>query len=223
MKLSYGLLLWIALLFPTTAIAFQNPPSPQMNAANELFNNQKWEEAAKSYEAIVAAEPGNARAWYQLGRSRFSLNQFDSAIRAFEKNIALNKNPSAMYNVACAYARLNQKDKAIEWLDKAVSNNLSPFTNMAANQDLVSLTTEPRFKELVTTLDQKRRPCMYSESARQFDFWIGDWSVFNPQGQKAGTSMIQQIADGCGILENWSGSLGGSGRKRPLFSVKLCL
>ncbi|HWP55954.1 MAG TPA: tetratricopeptide repeat protein [Pyrinomonadaceae bacterium] len=40
-----------------------------MNAANQLFNNQKWEEAAKAYEVIVAAEPDNARAWYQLGDS----------------------------------------------------------------------------------------------------------------------------------------------------------
>lgn len=212
MKLSYGLLLWIALLFPATVIAFQNPPSPQMKAANELFNNQKWEEAAKAYEVIVAAEPGNARAWFQLGRSRFSLTQFESSISAFEKNIAITQNPTAMYNVACAYARLKQKAKAIEWLEKAVSNNLSPFTNIAADQDLAVLSSDPRFKELVTTLDRKRRPCIYSESARQFDFWIGEWDVFNPQGQKAGTSAIQQIADGCGILENWTGTLGGSGK-----------
>lgn len=212
MKLAHGLLLWIALLFPTTVIAFQNTPSPQMTAANQLFSNQKWEEAAKAYEVIVAAEPGNARAWYQLGMSRFSLAQFDSSIRAFEKNITITKNPTAMYNVACAYARLGQKDKAIEWLEKAVSNNLSPFTNIAADQDLAGLSAEPRFQELATTLDKKRRPCIYSDSARQFDFWIGEWNVFNPQGQKAGTSIIQQISDGCGILENWTGTLGGSGK-----------
>ncbi len=212
MKLTHSLLLWIALLFPATAIAFQSTPSPQMKAANELFNTQKWEEAAKAYEGITAAEPGNARAWYQLGMSRFSLKQFESSIRAFEKNIALTKNPSAMYNIACAYARLNQKDKAIEWLDQAVSNNLSPFTNIAADPDLAGLSAEARFQELVATLDKKRRPCMYSENARQFDFWIGEWDVFNLQGQKAGTSIIQQIAEGCGVLENWTGTIGGSGK-----------
>jgi tetratricopeptide (TPR) repeat protein len=211
MKLSHGLLLWIVLLC-SPALAVQNAASPQMNAANELFNNQKWEEAAKAYEVIVAADPGNARAWYQLGMARFSLAQFESSIRAFEKNIAITNNPTAMYNVACAHARLNQKDKAIEWLDKAVSNNLSPFTNIASDPDLAGLSTEPRFKELVATIDKKRRPCMYSDSARQFDFWIGEWDVFNPQGQKAGTSSIQQIADGCGILENWTGTRGGSGK-----------
>lgn len=212
MKLSYGLLLWIALLCPSQILAVQNSSTPQMNAANELFNNQKWEEAAKAYEAIVAVEPNNARAWYQLGMSRFSLTQFEPAIRAFEKNIALNSNPNAMYNLACAYARLNQKEKAIEWLEKAVNNNLSPFRNIAADPDLNSLLPEPRFKELVATLDKKRRPCMYSDRARQFDFWIGEWDVLNPLGQKAGTSVIQQFAEGCGVLENWTSTLGGNGK-----------
>jgi len=212
MKLAHGLPLWIALLCPITVIAFQNTPSPQMNAANQLFNNQKWEEAAKAYEVIVAAEPDNARAWYQLGMSRFSLTQFEASIRALEKHLALTKNPTAMYNLACAFARLKQKDKAIEWLEKAVHNNLSPFTNIAADPDLEGLRTEPRFKEIVAALDKQRRPCMYSDQARQFDFWIGEWDVFNPQGQKAGTSVIHQISDGCGILENWTGTRGGSGK-----------
>lgn len=217
MKLAYGSFLWIALLLPITAFAIQSSPSPQMAAANELFNSQKWEEAAKAYESVVAAEPNNPRAWYQLGMSRFSLKQFEPSIKAFEKNISLVSNPASMYNVACAYARLNQKDKAIEWLSKAVSNNLSPFTNMPADPDLAVLRDEPRFKELNTSLDKKRRPCMYSDSARQFDFWVGEWDVFTPQNQKAGTSVIQQIADGCGILENWTGSIGGTGKSINFF------
>lgn len=212
MKLPRSLLLWIALLLPVTAFAAQNNPSPQMSAANELFNSQKWEEAASAYESIVAGEPGNARAWYQLGVSRFSLKQFDASIKAFEKNIALTNNPAAMYNVACAFARLNQKDKALEWLAKAINNNLSPFSNIAADPDLAILRDDPRFKEMNIALDKKRRPCMYSDNARQFDFWTGEWDVFNTQGQKAGTSVVQQISQGCAILENWSSTLGGSGK-----------
>jgi|SRR5687767_11529826 len=212
MKLSRCLFLVSVFLFAAPALAVQNPPSREMKTANDLFASQKWADAAKSYEAIIAAEPGNARAWYQLGMSRFSLQQFEAAIAAWRKNIDLTKNPSAMYNVACAYSRLNQKAKAIEWLEKAFDNKFSPFANIAADPDLANLREEPRFKELAASLDRKRRPCIYSDAARQFDFWLGEWDVFNPQGQKAGTSSIQQIADGCGILENWTGSLGGSGK-----------
>lgn len=217
MRLSRAFLIIGVLFIPISAQVVQNTPSPQMKAANELFNNQKWEEAARAYETITATEPNNARAWYQLGMSRFSLRQFEAAIAAFQKNIAITRNPSAMYNVACAFARLNQKEKAMEWLDKAVTNNLSPFTDINADEDLASLRGDPRFKELATSLDKKRRPCMYSASAREFDFWIGEWDVFNPQGQKAGTSVIQQIAEGCGVLENWTSSIGGAGKSINFF------
>lgn len=44
-----------------------------------------------------------------------------------------------------------------------------------------------------------------SEEQHQFDFWIGDWEVFLPNGQKAGENRIERIAGGCALLENWVG------------------
>lgn len=216
MTLSRTVILVGFLLFAIPLSAAQNALTPEMEAANDLFTSQRWAEAARAYEAIVAAYPNNARAWYQLALSRFALKQFEPSISAFQRNIALSNNPSAMYNVACAFARLNQKSKAMEWLEQAVNNNLSPL-NIAADDDLANLRDEARFKELATILDRKRRPCMYSEAARQFDFWIGEWDVFNLLGQKAGTSVIQQVAEGCGVLENWTSTLGGTGKSINFF------
>jgi hypothetical protein len=48
--------------------------------------------------------------------------------------------------------------------------------------------------------------------ARQFDFWIGDWDVFLPEGKKAGENRIQAMAGGWGLLENWSGRGGYEGK-----------
>jgi hypothetical protein len=47
---------------------------------------------------------------------------------------------------------------------------------------------------------------------RQFDFWVGDWDVFSPDGKPAGRSHIESFANGCGIEENWTGAKGGVGR-----------
>jgi len=47
------------------------------------------------------------------------------------------------------------------------------------------------------------KPCSAAEY-RQFDFWLGEWNVFNPDGKPAGQSRIEQISGGCAILENWS-------------------
>jgi hypothetical protein len=53
-------------------------------------------------------------------------------------------------------------------------------------------------------------PCQSAEY-RQFDFWIGRWEVFTPDGKKAGDNRIEAIDGGCALLERWSGRGGFSG------------
>ena len=48
--------------------------------------------------------------------------------------------------------------------------------------------------------------------SRQFDFWIGEWNVTTPDGRPAGISKIEPIAGHTGLLENWTGAGGGSGK-----------
>lgn len=46
---------------------------------------------------------------------------------------------------------------------------------------------------------------------RQFDFWVGDWSV-TVNGKHAGDNRIDKILGGCALLENWTGVGGISGK-----------
>jgi len=55
-------------------------------------------------------------------------------------------------------------------------------------------------------------PACQTAEYRQFDFWLGEWEVFLPNGRKAGDSRIESIAAGCALLENWSGNGGFSGK-----------
>ena len=48
--------------------------------------------------------------------------------------------------------------------------------------------------------------------AHQFDFWLGEWEVFTPDGKKAGDSRIEPAGAGWGLLENWTGAGGGTGK-----------
>jgi hypothetical protein len=50
-----------------------------------------------------------------------------------------------------------------------------------------------------------------AEVRRQFDFWVGDWSV-TVNGQHAGDNRIDRILEGCALLENWTGKGGMSGK-----------
>lgn len=47
------------------------------------------------------------------------------------------------------------------------------------------------------------RPCG-DTVYRQFDFWIGEWEAYGPDGKKAGDSKITLILDSCVILEEWT-------------------
>lgn len=179
--------------------------------ATELFKAQKWTEAAKAYSLIVADDPRNVDAWRNLGMSYFQLKEYDSAVKAFQEVVGLAQDPNAMYNIACSYALSGKPADALEWLEKSVASNITPFVFPEKDTDLKSLYELARFKEIVTSLDRKRRPCQYSAEARQFDFWLGSWDVFNPQGLQAGTSEIVSVSEGCGILEQWKNRGGTTG------------
>ncbi len=54
---------------------------------------------------------------------------------------------------------------------------------------------------LAASRDQQA-PCATPEH-RQFDFWVGEWDVYKPDGQLAGTNSIQRILDNCALHEDW--------------------
>ncbi|HVT73043.1 MAG TPA: hypothetical protein VHD61_07890 [Lacunisphaera sp.] len=55
--------------------------------------------------------------------------------------------------------------------------------------------------------------------ARQFDFWIGEWDVAAPNGKQVGTSRIELVAKGYGLLENWTGAGGADGKSLNSYNV----
>lgn len=46
---------------------------------------------------------------------------------------------------------------------------------------------------------------------RQFDFWLGRWSVTNPAGKVVGHSHITRLSQGCAVHEHWFGQSGIEG------------
>jgi len=62
------------------------------------------------------------------------------------------------------------------------------------------------------------RACEAAEH-RQFDFWVGRWDVYGPKGKKAGENRIEVIAEGCALLEQWTGSGGFSGKSLNIYDA----
>lgn len=45
------------------------------------------------------------------------------------------------------------------------------------------------------------------------DFWIGTWDVKDAAGQPAGASVVEAVADGCSLIERWTGASGPAGNR----------
>lgn len=180
--------------------------------ANEFYTRQDWAGAAKAYEAITKLENANAGAWARLGASLLSLGKYYKAIEALKRSHELSAQPATMYNLGCAYARLNEKAQALEWLERSVAAGFNQPQAMSADADLASLRDEARFKAAVARAQANAKPCSVQPLNRQFDFWVGEWNVENPQGQPAGTSSVQLILGDCVVFENWTGAGGFAGK-----------
>ncbi|HEY1708858.1 MAG TPA: hypothetical protein VGG10_11390 [Rhizomicrobium sp.] len=62
------------------------------------------------------------------------------------------------------------------------------------------------------------KPCRTQTMGRALDFWVGDWNVVDAKdGSAAGTNRVEQVLDGCAVIENWHGVTAGDDGK-SLFS-----
>lgn len=65
-------------------------------------------------------------------------------------------------------------------------------------------------------------PCnCCTDKHAEFDFWIGEWSVTNPDGSAAGTNSIVKIQDNCILQENWTSDKGNfTGTSNNFYNYK---
>lgn len=56
------------------------------------------------------------------------------------------------------------------------------------------------------------KPCSSDPGFRAFDFWIGEWDVFDRTTNKlVGHNNIYEVESGCALIEKWHGTSGSSG------------
>jgi len=61
-------------------------------------------------------------------------------------------------------------------------------------------------------------PCASPEH-HQFDFWIGNWEVRDPDGKPAGTNDVTTLYGGCILQEHWQGAKGSVGTSFNLYDA----
>jgi hypothetical protein len=210
------------LLLLLLSAVFATPAAAQLDRlrtdADSLFRTSQWKEAAAAYQKITEAEPRNGQAWYRLGISWYSLGRYGEAIPPMQRAVQIGRNPTVMYNLACAMARNGETDSALVWLDRAGASGQFTAEQIEKDEDFTSLRALPRYKEVLANADMKSQPCKGTAEYRQLDFWVGEWTV-QVGGQTAGTSSIQRILGDCVILENWTGNGNGSGKSFNVYNA----
>jgi tetratricopeptide (TPR) repeat protein len=186
----------------------------QLKVGKQHIQNRQWEQAEKAFKLLLANEPRKAEAWFFLGLSLHSQQRYRDAIQAYIVADSLEYAPArTRYNMACSYSLLNENGEAIHAIARAMNAGFRQLQLLLTDTDLDNIRNEPAFQELVMQLEQRIYPCIHNPKYSEFDFWVGEWEVFNQQGQKVGENQIQKIMRGCLILENWksvSGSKGSS-------------
>ncbi len=54
-------------------------------------------------------------------------------------------------------------------------------------------------------------PCEGDPKYGVLDFWVGDWTVTDQQGNEVGTNRIEKALSACAVVEHWRGRGGGAG------------
>lgn len=62
-------------------------------------------------------------------------------------------------------------------------------------------------------------PCATPQH-RQFNFWVGDWDVFDTAtGQRAGRNTVNNLLNGCTVQEHWQGIGGDTGTSLNVYDT----
>jgi Flp pilus assembly protein TadD len=120
--------------------------------------NGDWPAAVNQLEAFLRAQPANGRGWFNLGLALHYSGNREKAITAFERAIQLGyKQPTAMYNIACANAMMGKPDAAFEWLEKSVGAGFDIGGYINGDPDLASLRSDSRFKRYLNADAEKHK------------------------------------------------------------------
>jgi tetratricopeptide (TPR) repeat protein len=206
-------------IFISTALAAAQSVSPAQQSADALFSASKWEQAAQAYAAITAKEPANGPAWQQLGECNIQLQRFEDAIKAFQRAVDLNYRPlMTKVDIARAYVAKADPGRALDVLKEVAATGQAPRLRayIAGASEFQKLRDNSEYQEF----QKSTIPCQTAEF-RKFDFWVGDWDVHTPAGQKAGDNLVSREQDGCLLVEHWKSARGiESGTSFNYFDIR---
>lgn len=188
--------------------------------ANELYQAQDWPAAEKAYRELTEASPDNAVFKYRLAVTLRNQRKYQAAGMWLDQ-AGGGIVPGAYIEVERARLLVATDDPggAIRALQSAAEEGYSNVAALSTDESLQAIASDPRFEEVLKKMDRNRVPCEYIPEFSQFDFWVGDWRVVDPNGVFQGTNRIEKTQGGCLLMEHWSGAGGTTGTSMNFYDM----
>ncbi len=123
-------------IFITVSVYSQSTES-LMSAGNMLLSNGAYDQAVTKFRKVIARDPGNFEAQFNLAFAYLNWGRSSNAVTEFKKAVSINPSSAeAWSNLAMAYENLGQSDNALNALYKAVDKNPS---NIQARLNLATM------------------------------------------------------------------------------------
>lgn len=166
------------------------------------YSNKEYKTVIKIAEQRLKDNPTDSVATYYLGLSYANLNNHKKAIENFK---ATEKNGynrlSTLFWLAKSYLAEKNIELALQALETLDDLKVG-FTKKLEEPIFDIIKDNKRFKAVKFSIYKRASPCKYDDNYKKFNFWVGEWDVYQ-NGQKIAESSITKSNGDCGILENW--------------------
>jgi len=185
------------------------PKKPTLAWADSVFASGQFATAIPAYEALLKnpSNKTNATAWNRLALSHLNQQQYAQGATAFEEVYRLNRRfPAIFINRAKAYSGAGNINQSLQMIDSAaIIGRFANFTMLENDPAFENLRKDSRYQAVHDRIAANAYPCLSLPEAHQFDFWLGDWDVYQTANLsiKTGFNRITRQAGSCIILENW--------------------
>ena len=107
----------------TATLLFSQSLREKVNNGNELYNQEKYDEALNSYQDALLEDPQNEISHFNEGDALYKLEKYDKAIEAYQKIFGsqeLNLEAQTYFNIGNSYFKQNKLQESIESYIKAL-------------------------------------------------------------------------------------------------------
>lgn len=188
------------LLAGCSAMSAEKPTSDYVN------------EVMTEFKALEKGGRASGQTWFELAAKAREAGELSIANQALMR--AENQQFSPV-RIGLERVRLNvvgkDPDTAVAEVQKLFDSGFTSVGVLTNDPIINGLAGTGNFDALLAKMSVQAYPCENQPGFKDFDFWVGEWSVTLANGTTAGTNSIKVAEKGCVILENWTSANGGTG------------